>query len=162
MLPSGQYTDPLFRPTFIEAPIVAGYATVRLRAQLQFSGTGTNQSFEDNLVSAILENVGVTTMTLQLRQVGDYASGLPSDGSLGTISQTTPYRSNIDSAVTLVPAGRKVTHFIPRQQYIEIWGVSGGPSQLRCQLNTILQLDDMAFAKDDPTYPPQLWEPPDL
>ncbi len=161
-LQPGQYTNPLIRPAFIEAPIVASYATARLRADLQFNGTGTCPSIEDNLISAVLENVGATTATVQLRQVGDYASGLPTNGTLGTLAQTTPYRSNLTAAFTLVPGGRKVTTFTPRQQYIELWGVSGGPAQMRMQLATMVPLTELAFAKDDPTYPPQLWEPPSL
>lgn len=160
-LQSGQYNNPLVRPAFITAPVVADFATVRLRADLQFSGTGTTPSLDDNLIHAVLENVGATAATVQLRQVGDYASGLPSDGT-GVITQTTPFRSNLSTAYTLVPEGRKTFTFTPRQQYIELWGVSGGPAQIRLQLNGMVPLSRMAFAKDDPTYPPQLWEPPNL
>lgn len=158
---SGQYPSPLVRPAFINAPAVAGFATLRLRADLQFTGTGTTPSLDDNLIHAVLENVGGTAATVQLRQVGDYASGLPANGT-GVITQTTPYRSNLSSAFTLVPEGRKTFTFTPRQQYIELWGVSGGPSEVRLQLNGLVPLNLMAFAKDDPTYPPQLWEPPAL
>ncbi len=161
-LPSGQYNDPLSRPTFVEAPVVAAFATMRLRVNLQFSGTGTSPSLTDNLITAIIENTSDTAVTAQLRQVGDYASGLPTNGTVGTKSQTAPYRSNVGAPFTLVPAGHKTFTLTPTQQYLELWGVSGGPGFVRCQFNGLPQLSEMAFAKDDPTYPPQLWEPPDL
>jgi len=68
-LQPGQYTNPLIRPAFINAPVVAAFATVRVRADLQFSGTGTCPSLEDNLISAVIENTGAVTATVQMRQV---------------------------------------------------------------------------------------------
>ncbi len=145
-LKSGQYPQPLVRPAFIEAPVVPGYATVRLFADLQFSGTGTSPVLADNLVLATVENTGDMTAAVQLREVGDYSSGLP-------------YRSNITNVLTLVPGGRTTTTFTPQQQYVELWGVSG-TSDIRMQLNTQVPWTLMAFAKSDTTYPPQLWQPP--
>ena len=146
-LQGGQYPSPLVRPTFVTAPVVAGYTTVRLWANLQFSGTGTSPSLNDNLVMATVENVGDADMTMQFRQVGDYSSGLP-------------FRSNLGTAIALkAGGGRKQVTFTPTQQYLEVWGVSGG-SQLRMQLQSQLQFNELGFARGDTTYPPQLWQPP--
>lgn len=148
---SGQYPQPLLRPTFIQAPVVTGYATVRLQAELQMSGTldgtGTTPDLNDNLTFGLFENTGATAMSLQVRETGDYTSG-PSA------------RANVTSVINLVAnGGRQQVTFYPQQQYVEIWGVSGGPSDLRLQLSGQVQFELMAFAKNDPTYPPQLWEP---
>lgn len=149
-LKSGQYPQPLLRPAFVQAPIVAGYTTVRLWADMQFSGTlsgtGTTPLLNDNLVLGLFENTGDTAMTIQVRECGDYTSG---PGS----------RANITNPIALVAKGRKEVTFTPQQQYVEVWGVSGGPSDLRMQLSTQVEWGLMGFAKNDPTYPPQLWEP---
>jgi len=169
-LKSGEYPQPLDCPAFVQQPVVPGYATVRLRAGLQMSGTGTSPVLADNLVLATIENVGSVSVTCQFRQVGDYSSGIPAynasstDGIIvtpggGTIGQTTPYRSNLSSSLTIVPGGRKTTTFTPTQQYVELWGISGN-SQIRLQLETQLPWTELSFAKNDPTYPPALWQPP--
>jgi hypothetical protein len=170
-LKTGQYTQPLNRPAFVQDPVVAGFTTMRLWAGLQMSGTGTSPSLTDNLVLATLENTGDVSVTAQFRQVGDYSSGLPAynavltDGIIatpgsGTKAQTAPYRSNLGSTHTLVPGGRKTISFTPTQQYVELWGVSGGPSQIKLQLDTQVPWTLLGFAKNDPTYPPALWQPP--
>ncbi len=154
MLQSGQYPQPQLRPAVIQEPVVAGYTTIRLQANLQFTGTGTGtiaggtiSSLVDNTVLGLFENVGPTDVTIQIREVGDYT--LPASG-----------RGSLGAAFSLVAnGGRQTKTFIPLQQYVEIWGVSGGPSNIKVQLNSQVEWGLLAFAKNDPVYPPQLWRP---
>lgn len=146
-LKPGQYTQPLVRPAFVQQPMVAGYTTIRLLAGLQVSGTGTCPSLPDNLVMAVVENRGDVSVSVQFRQVGDYSSGLA-------------FRSNLGNVISLVPKGRKTTTFTPQQQYVELWGVSGGPAEVRVQLDTMVPWTIIPFAKGDTTYPSVLWQPP--
>lgn len=143
MLRSGEYSQPLLRPAFIQQPVVPGYATIRLRADLQFSGTGTTVAVEDNLVMALVENVGNSAASVQFRQVGEYRSGA---------------RSSISPIIAMVPGGRHTITLTPLQQYIELWGVTG-TSQVRVQLETQVPWTLMAFDRLDASYPPALWQP---
>ncbi len=96
----------------------------------------------------MFENTGTVDMTVQLRQTGDYT--LP-----------TSARSNVGAPFTIVAGGRKTFTFTPQQQYIELWGISG-VSEVRMQLETQVSWGLLGFAKSDPYYPPQLWQPTSL
>jgi hypothetical protein len=150
MLKAGYYPQPLLRTTTVQAPIVAGYATVRLQAHLQFSGTGagtytgTLPALVDNSVLGVFENTGATTVAVQLIQTGDYTSGP---------------RLQIGDAFSLVAGGRHSLSFTPQMQFVELWGSSGGPSTIRAQLSSQVEWSVLGFSRTDTTYPTQLYQP---
>ncbi len=144
----GIYPQPLVRTTTFNAPLVSGYATLRLHATLQFAGSGTTQALDDNLIQALVENTSDSASArVQFLQTGDYVSGP---------------REALGSPFTLVPGGRRTVNLTPIQGFIEMWSPAGSgfsPSQIRGQLTTQIPLALMAFAKDDPTYPQYINEP---
>lgn len=147
MLHSGEYPQPLDRATTFMAPLVAGYATLRLQASLQFIGTGTTPALDDNLIMALVENTSLNTCKVQFLQTGDYISGP---------------RQALGVPFTLVPGGRRTVTFTPIQEYIEMWSPSvggGGPAEIRGEFSTQIPLTLLAFAKNDPTYPQYINEP---
>jgi phage tail sheath protein FI len=144
----GEYTQPLVRKTLVQVPVISGYVTSRLQAQDHFqpviSGTNTNM-----LVT--LENTGVNATTVSLRETSDRS-----------ISGT---RYTIMNAVTLVPGGQSTQlvnkGYLP---YVELYCTGSDTTNGQTQSNIRMQIDsrrqwtEMGFAKDDPFYPPQLFQ----
>ena len=139
----GEYTQPIPRVTNLQIPVVASFVTGRLRAQEMVSGAATGYIFggsgyADNTTVAIVENVGLTSFTVQLQETTDRTVSGP--------------RTVIAGPLTVVPDGRKTVTFIPTQQYLEVKSTSGD-GQLRLQLQSKIRWDVLGFAKDDPFYP---------
>ena len=145
----GEYPQPLVRATNLQCPVVSGYATARLRRQDPIFCSG-NVSVNDDAAQAqvLLENVSRTSFTVQLKMTNQSDSpGNDSD------SVPTGTRTNVGSAVALVPGGHKTINVAPYQQFLEVYGTAGGPGFLRMQLNSQTRWDEMAFDKIDTTYP---------
>lgn len=138
----GEYPQPLSRTTWVQVPMVSGYTTSRLSVT-----SGRNESLvsgmPDNTVHAVFENTSTTTsFTLQMRQADDRSAS-------GT-------RTNVGSALTIVPGGRTTATLTPWQQYLEAQ-CTDGSGNLRAQLTSQVKWEQLAFDKSDPFYPPQLW-----
>lgn len=132
---SGEYPMPLVRTTNVNIPIVSGYVTGRLRTEaVSVSGYGLNTAM------VVLENVGTTSFTVQMRETPHYVSG--------------PF-SNIGPAVALVPSGQKTLTITPIRDILEFRGVTGS-GELRAQLSSQLRWEHMAFDKTETNYPSSL------
>jgi len=144
----GEYPQPLVRKTLVQAPVISGYVTVRLQAQDYYpptiSGAATNM-----LVT--LENTGVNATTVSLRETND-------DSISGT-------RFTIMNPVTIVRGGQ-VTQFV-NKGYLPIMelyctgsdaATGQTSSNIRMQIDSQRRWTEMGFAKDDPFYPPQLFQ----
>jgi hypothetical protein len=64
----GEYTQPLVRKAFVQAPVVSGYVAARLQAQDWFQPTISGGA-NDMLVT--YENVGNTYISVQLQETND-------------------------------------------------------------------------------------------
>ncbi len=153
----GAYPHPLFRTTWVQVPMVSGYVGSRLRvADFAFatsvSGSqGTN--IPDNTVRLMVENaanpnapaIGVqqgTNIYYLIQQTTD-------DGPSGTRSPITGQRG-------IVPTGRDFCEFTVNAPFIEIKCV-GGAGNIRAQLTSKLQWEEMAYDKNDTFFAPQLY-----
>lgn len=137
----GEYPNPLPRKHFVQVPVVSGYVTSRLQDQAYFapaiSGTGQNM-----LVT--FENVGGTAFSVQLRETDDRSvSGV---------------RYSLGSEVYLVPAGQTTATITGRRPYLEVYCTGTTTGQLRMQIDSQRKWNELGFAKDDPFYPPQLFQ----
>lgn len=147
-----EYPQPLVRTTNVQCPVVNGYATARLRRQDPLFGSGNVGVNEDAAQAQVtLHNVGSTSVTVQLKQ--SYVTDPPGTDSTGTPSGT---RLNVGSAVALVPGGSKTINVTPYQPFLEVYGTSGGPSNVRIQISSRVRWDQMAFDKIDTLYPAEL------
>lgn len=145
----GEYPQPLARTTNVLCPVVNGYATARLRRSDPLFGSGNVGVNEDAAQSTVtLENTGQNSVTVQLK--GTWVTDPPGDDSTGVPTGT---RINVGSAVALVPGGHKTMSITPYQTYLEVYGEANGPSNLRIQISSKLQWDQMAFDKSDTLYP---------
>ena len=141
---SGEYPQPLLRTTYVQAPMVSGYATVRLCSGInQF----INTQGLDNTTLVLIENTGHSTydtnFTLQIKSTAD-----PSSSGA---------RTNVGGAYQVVPGGRKTVTFTPSQEFLEFYCTAGG-GNVRAQISSRISWEEMAFSKTDPFYPPQLWQ----
>ena len=144
-----EYPQPLTRVTNVQCPVVNGYATARLRRQDPLFGSGNVGVNEDAAQAQVtLQNTGSVSVTVQLKQ--SYVTDAPGTDSTGTPSGT---RLNVGSAVALVPGGSKTVNVTPYQPYLEVYGTSGGPSNLRMQIASRVRWDQMSFDKVDTLYP---------
>jgi hypothetical protein len=140
----GEYPQPLVRKHFINVPVVSGYVTSRLQG---IDPVQPVTSGDDTYMMVTFENVGGTLCAVKLRQTQDR-----------TISGA---RVDVVSGISLVPGGHRV---VPTNaaymKYLELYCYSGGPSQLRIQIESLRQWGQMGFDKvaDATFYPPQLWE----
>lgn len=142
----GEYVQPLVRKTLVQCPVVSGYVTARLQAQdistpPAISGTPTR-------IAATFENVGNTYFSVLLRETDDRSvSGartiLP--GFVGT-------------AAYLVPGGEVALALDSRHTFIEVYCTGTTTGNLRLQLESQRRWTEMGFSKDDPFYPPQLFQ----
>lgn len=140
----GEYPQPLVRKTLVNVPVVSGYVTSRLRAA---DAIAPVISGEDTTVMVVFENVGNTNCSVLLRQTNDRS-----------ISGT---RIDVISGISLVPGGRRtVTSQAPFQQFLELYCYDGGPSQVRMQIESQRQWEQMGFDKsaDSTFYPTSLWQ----
>lgn len=137
----GAYPEPLLRTTFVNAPMVSGYTTSRLRvADFAFVGTATN--FADNACHAIFENT--STGTLFYVQVNETTDDSPSG-----------VRTQLIAPVVVIPGGRRTVDFYPNQAFIE-FKCTSGQGYLRLQIASRLKWEEMAFDKLDTLYAQQL------
>ena len=137
---SSEYAQPLPRKTTLQIPMVADHVTGRLRAQEIYAGSGQN----DYTTQVLVENTGLTQFIVQLQET-----------NLRGISGA---RTTIGPAVTLVPGGRNTYTILPTKRYLEVTSTRGD-GKLRMQLESQVRWDELGFAKDDPFYPVELWEP---
>lgn len=140
----GEYPQPLPRRTLVNVPVVSGYVTSRLRANDDFAPV---TSGENTRVNVVMENVGNTYVEVLLRQTNDRS-----------ISGT---RINVISGLQLQPGGRRfVTSTEPFQKYLELYCYGGGPSQVRMQIESLREWNELGFDKvaDQTFYPPRLWQ----
>jgi hypothetical protein len=110
--------------------MVSGY----VGARLQWQGTPIASGYQDYSAQCILENMGSTTFSVQIRQCSDY-------------SVTGP-RENLGAAVSLVPSGRKTVNFIPGKQYLEFQATAVtnvGQAMLKAQIVSKIRWDLMGF-----------------
>lgn len=131
---SGEYPQPMTRQTVVQAPVVNGLVTARLRS----NGT-LPQDASDQLSSTQVrfENTGAVAVTAKVRETDDYVNGPFTD--LGT-------------AQALVPGGQKTQTVFPRRKYLELAGTSG-TGEVKMTVISQIRYDDLAFAKTDGQYP---------
>jgi hypothetical protein len=115
--------------------MVQGFTTGRLFGKVyQVSG------YNPQTTTALLENVGPNAFTVQLVGTNDYISGP---------------RFNIGGAIPLVVHGQKFSTFIPYWNYLEFKSVLG-TSNLRAQITSEIEWQEMAFSKTETIYPSTL------
>lgn len=148
----GEYPQPLVRSTSVYCTVVNGYATARLRRADPLFGSGNVGVNEDAAQAQItLENTGSNNVTVQLKEA--WVTDPPGTDSTGTPSGT---RTNVGSAVALVPGGQKTINVTPYQTYLEVYGTANGPSSLRMQISSKVRWNHLAFDKSDTLYPASL------
>jgi len=141
---SGEYVQPLPRKTTVLCPVVSGYVTARLQTQSDrqplVSGATTGGSM---LVT--FENVGNTYFSVHLRETDDRS-----------VSGT---RYNLTSTpVYLVPGGQRTELLSGNRNILEVYCTGTTTGQLRMQIDAQRRWTSMAFGKDDPYYPPTLFQ----
>lgn len=142
----GEYVQPLVRKTLVQCPVVSGYVTARLQAQdistpPATSGTPTR-------MAVLFENVGNTAFSVLLRETDDRSVS----GTRYTLPGFT------GTAAYLVPGGEVALPLDSKRNYVEVYCTGTTVGQLRMQIDSQRRWTEMGFAKDDPFYPPQLFQ----
>jgi len=136
----GEYPQPLVRKTLVQCPVVSGYVTSRLSAQQTYPLVGSGA---DTSMLVTFENVGNTQISVVLRETDDR-----------TVSGTRVALAN----AYLAPGGRDTQFVQGHLRYLEVYCSGTTTGELRMQIDSQRRWDQMAFARDDPYYPPQLWQ----
>jgi hypothetical protein len=123
-------------------PVISGYVTSRLYATDWFAPTISGTPETTALVT--FENVGNTQFSVLLRETDDRS-----------VSGT---RYNLMGAVAVVPGGQKTSSITNRRPYMELYCTGTTTGNLRMQIDSQRQWNELGFAKDDPYYPPQLFQ----
>jgi hypothetical protein len=140
----GEYLQPFPRKITVNVPVVSGYVTSRLQADDSIAPV---ISGDDTRVMVTFENLGNTAVGVKLRQTNDRS-----------ISGT---RIDVISGINLVAGGRMTqTSTAPFQKYLELYCYSGGPTNIRMQIESQRQWAELGFDKvaDQTFYPPSLWQ----
>lgn len=135
----GEYVEGLVRTTTVQAPVLGGYVTSRLRVQGE--PINAESGWADNLTAVVMQNTGASFVSLRLQGCNDYTSGP---------------REWVGAQQTIAPQGRVSYSVNPRHTFLEIKGISG-TSFVKAQLSSRLKWEEMAFDKTDPFYPPFLF-----
>lgn len=135
----GEYVQPLSRKTVVMCPVISGYVTARLRAQDAPIPTYAGQ---DQTVRVMYENTSNGTVAFVLQASDDRS-----------ISGARTILANIGA----VPGGHGVQTVTTKQSYLELRGTLGSGT-LRVEIESLRQWNSLGFAKDDPYYPPQLFQ----
>jgi hypothetical protein len=140
----GEYTSPLVRKTLVQCPVVSGYVTSRLYTQDDYPPTISGGTTATNML-VTFENVGNTQFAVYLRETNDRSiSGI---------------RYNLtDNPVNLVPGGQQTKMLSGTRSFLEVYCSGTTAGQLRMQIDSQRRWSELGFAKDDPFYPPQLWQ----
>lgn len=142
----GEYVQPLIRKTLVQCPVVSGYVTARL--QVQDISTPPAISGTPTRLAVLFENVGNTMFSVVLRETDDRSVS----GTRYTLPGFT------GTAVALVPGGEMAVAADSRRNYLEVYCTGTTTGQLRMQIESQRRWTEMGFAKDDPFYPPQLFQ----
>lgn len=140
----GEYVQPLPRKTLVQCPVVSGYVTSRLYSQDAWPPPiSGGVSYANMLVT--FENVGNTYFSVHLRETDDRS-----------VSGT---RYNLTSApVYLVPGGQQTQTLSGKRNYLEVYCTGTTTGFLRMQIDAQRRWNELGFNKDDPYFPPQLFQ----
>lgn len=140
----GEYGQPLVRKTLVQVPVVSGYVTSRLQTQSDWPPAISGGTSQTNML-VTFENVGNTYFSVNLRETDDRS-----------ISGT---RYNLNATpVYLCPGGQQTQTLSGKRDYLEVYCTGTTTGQLRMQIDSQRRWTEMGFGKDDPFYPPQLWQ----
>lgn len=142
MQQAGEYPHPLVRKTVVFATMISGYVGVRLQSQDRANPAISGQG-DIAFVTMESASTGTNYTVLQMQQTNDRISGP---------------RSNLGSAVVLVSGGQQTFTIQPIQSFLEVRCTSGGPTNLRMQIDAQRKWDRLAFDKTDPFVAPQLFQ----
>lgn len=141
---TGEYPSPLTCVTLVQAPVVSGYVSARLRCLEDITPA---ISGEDTTMTVVFRNVGNTLCAVKLRQTTDRSiSGV---------------RIDVVSGISLVPGGRRtVSTQNARLNYLELYCYSGGPSTVSMEIASQRKWEQLGFDKvgDASFYPTSLWQ----
>jgi hypothetical protein len=135
----GEYPQPLSRKTVVMCPAISGYVTARLRAQDAPIPTYAGQ---DQTMRVMYENLSNGTVAFVLQACDDRS-----------ISGARTILANLGA----VAGGHGVQNVTTKQSFLEVKGVLG-TANLRIEIDSIRQWNEMGFAKDDPFVAPQLFQ----
>ena len=136
--------QPLPRKTLVQCPVVSGYVTARLYTQSSWPPPISGGTSEANM-HVLFENVGNTQFSVHLRETDDRS-----------VSGT---RYNLTSSPVSLVAGGSQTQFLSgKRNYLEVYCTGTTTGQLRMQIDSQRRWTELGFSKDDPYYPPQLFQ----
>ena len=143
----GEYAQSLVRKTIVQAPVVPNYKTARFRSQ---AAVQNSSGLAEQTAMVTLENTGTASCIVQLMMTDDV--------SVNAAGVGTGAREWLGTAQSLVVGGRTTITVNPRRQYLEVHCNSGSGS-VKVQLESQLRWDQIAFGKNDNTYPHSLIDP---
>lgn len=136
----GEYPQPLVRKTLVQCPVVSGYVTSRLASHQTYPLVGSGA---DTSMLVTFENVGNTQISVVLQETDDR-----------TVSGTRYALAN----AYLAPGGRDTQLVQGHLRYLEVYCSGTTTGELRMQIDSQRQWNQLAFSRDDPYYPPSLYQ----
>lgn len=125
-------------------PVVSGYVTARLQTQSDWPPPISGSTSQAAMLCTF-ENVGNTYFSVNIRETDDRS-----------ISGT---RYNLTaSPVYLVPGGFTQQTLSGKRDFLEVYCTGTTTGQLKLQIDSQRRWTEMGFGKDDPFYPPQLFQ----
>jgi len=139
----GEYVQPLPRKTLVHCPVVSGYVTSRLHTQDDWPPPVSGVSYSQMMVT--FENVGNTYFSVHLRETDDRSVS----GTRYNLTATPVY---------LVPGGQNTQLLSGKRNFLEVYCTGTTTGNLRMQIDAQRRWNELGFGKDDPFYPPQLFQ----
>ena len=134
----------MVRKTLVQCPVVSGYVTSRLYTQDDWPPAISGGTTQTNML-VTFENVGNTYFSINLRETDDRS-----------VSGT---RYNLTAApVYLVPGGQQTQVLSGTRSFLEVYCTGTTSGSLRMQIDSQRRWSELGFGKDDPFFPPQLFQ----
>lgn len=133
-----EFSQPLQRVSTAQNAVIPGYTAIRVAPRRWF-GSGLTGAFDSAKVD--ITNLSDETLVVKLKESADEVP--------------TTARTNIGSAVVIVPGGHKSQVISPTQPFLELKGVEGsGP--VRVEIDSKLSYDAVGLYTDTDTTVPQV------
>jgi hypothetical protein len=140
----GEYVQPLVRKTLVHCPVVSGYVTSRLYTQDDWPPPISGGTTATNMLVTFV-NVGNTYISVHLRETSDRS-----------VSGT---RYNLTATpVFLVPGGQQIRTLSGTRNFLEVFCTGTTSGNLQMQIDSQRRWSELGFGKDDPYYPPSLFQ----
>lgn len=152
----GQYAQPTPRRVNVQCPMISGYSMARFRSPLL--GNTPLPPTSQRGVKAVISNLTNTTVKMSFVPLADKTTPVLA-GSGSRYGLYDAAGTSVGDYVYVSGSGQVQVQFSANKTFMEVFADGGGPSEVRIQLESLIQWEAMSFDRLDAKYPTSLVQP---